>query len=264
MRPEDLRGCRGVLRAERVARARGACCCSPPALAGCGAGPATRRASRRSTVYVSMPLRGPTAPTAATSPTAPGWRSPTRGGEAGGVDGRGELPRRHRGRGARARWTPAQAAANARDGDRGLDRDRLPRRLRLRRDPGLAADHQRGRGCSRSRRRAAPSTWSQPFLGAEDSSPRRPAERRAHLRPGDPERRGAGRGGRRVGEAARCPAGRDAVRRLAASATRWSPAFAGRALGAATGRASRRAARSTTAASRRASRADAGPGGARR
>ena len=62
------------------------------------------------------------------------------------------LPRRRARR--RPRLEPGPGGRQRPRGDRGLDRDRLPRRLRVRRDPDLAADHQRRRGCSRSRRRA--------------------------------------------------------------------------------------------------------------
>ena len=120
-------------------------------LAGCGGGE-DGGGEPTLTVYVSLPLSGPAAPTAAMRPTAPGSRSPTPAARPAGWRSRRGVPRRRRRR--RGRLDAGRPRRQRPRRDPGLDRDRLPRRLRVRRDPGLAADHQRAPACSRSPRRA--------------------------------------------------------------------------------------------------------------
>ena len=93
------------------------------------------------------------------------------GGRVGELAGAGRLPRRHR-RPRRARALERRGRGGQRPaGGRGLDRDRLPRRLRLRRDAVLAADHQPGAHAPGVAGELARSTWCSPILGAGDQVP---------------------------------------------------------------------------------------------
>ena len=227
----SIASCRGLLRlavsaAAAVALAARGAARSAAALGG----GRRRRRCRPLTVYVSLPLRGPSAADGRDAADGARLALADAGGEAGGIAVEAIYLDDTAGAG-RARWTPASAAANARARDPGLDRDRLPRRLRVRRHPRLAAGHQHRRACSRSRRRAPRATSSR--RSRAPTSSRDPAERQAHLRPRDPERRA---------QARPAPAGSTAsgVRRVATSptgrrsATRWSPRFED-ALGASRG-----------------------------
>ena len=67
------------------------------------------------TVYVSLPLRGPCGADGRDAADGARLALADADGQAGGVAGRGRVPRRHRrARAPRARWTPARPAANAR------------------------------------------------------------------------------------------------------------------------------------------------------
>ena len=131
--------------------------------AGCASPGSAIQAGEHVTVYVSMPLRGPSGADGRDVADGARLALADAAGEAGGArrSGRCYLDDTG-GPGARARLERRGRRRPTPAGDRGLDRDRLPRRLRLRRHPRLAADHQRGRACSRSRRRARRSTWSSP------------------------------------------------------------------------------------------------------
>ena len=90
------------------------------------------RRRRACAIYVSLPLRGPSGPDGRDA--ADGARLALAGSRRRGRRGscRGHVPRRHRGR-RRAR--PLDAGTGGRERprrDAGLDRDRLPRRLRVR------------------------------------------------------------------------------------------------------------------------------------
>ena len=66
------------------------------------------------------------------------------------------------------RWSFRAGRRQRSPRDRGLERDRLRRRLRVRRLARFPAGHQPGRTCSRSRRRARPTTWWRRLPGSEE------------------------------------------------------------------------------------------------
>ena len=102
------------------------------------------QAGERVDVYVSMPLHGSEAPNGRDVVDAARLALADANGMAGRARIRAVYLDDTSGHGANARWSPAAAAANARRASRGLGGDRLHRRLRLGRDPVLAADHERG------------------------------------------------------------------------------------------------------------------------
>ena len=189
----------------RSRRARVAAC-----LAGCWRFGRYRRRRRELTVYVSLPLRGPSGPTAATSPTARGWRSPTPAARpAGSRSGRGTstTPRARRAAPLDARRrrppTPARRAEDSTaiaylgDFDSGATRASLPITNGAKHAPGLAGER-------------APSDLVAALSGFDDELPEtQPAGERTFGRviPAD-DAQGAAR--RRVGRPARRAPGRDA------------------------------------------------------
>ena len=97
------------------------------------------------TIFSSLPLQGPHADQAQSIVNAQKLALREAGGKVGGLQDQLRLGRR-RDRGRRpGRVGPRQDGRERAQGGREHAHDRLHRRLRLRRDRDLAADHQRGR-----------------------------------------------------------------------------------------------------------------------
>ena len=179
-------------RATRIAAATTMLAALALIVAGCATPGSGIQAGEHVTVYVSMPLRGPEAVEGRDVVGGAKLALADAGGKVGELAVRAVYLDDTAGRGARARLDPGGGRRERQAGVGGLDGDRLPWRLRLGRQPVLAADHERsadapglpgqrrgrpGAAVPRRRRRAPQG---------------RPADRRAHLRPGHPQRPRAG------------------------------------------------------------------------
>ena len=163
------------------------------------------------TVYVSLPMRGALAADGRDAADGARLALADAGGEAAGTVVEGVYLDDTAGSGARARWSPVSAAANAR---------------RATQDATAIAylgDFESG-----ATRASLPVTNTAGLLQVSPASaagdlvspvaelrrcPRDPTEWQPHVRPGDPERPRPGRGRRRLGRRSGAAPGRDRVRR---------------------------------------------------